>query len=76
MGFYTRQADELRRRGRARAAYARFIARYLNRRALLRLAWAIARAAAVRFGGGAGSFIAGSMRQAWEERRRHLTATA
>ena len=74
MAFYCREADEMRRRGRARAAYARFVARHLDRRALLRRAWAIARAAAARFGGGAGSFIAGSMAQAWRERRQHLAA--
>src|SRR5689334_22000629 len=51
MSFYTRQADELRRRGRVRAEHARYLATRLDKRALLRRAWALARAGARRFGG-------------------------
>ena len=76
MAFYVRMDAELRRRGRGRADYALHLARRLDRRRLLTRAWAIARAAAARFGGLARPFIAGAMTQAWAERRRYLAALA
>ena len=50
--------------------------RRVDRRRLLRRAWAIARAGATRFGGLAVHYIAGSLRLAWQERRDHLAALA
>jgi hypothetical protein len=76
MAFYCRESDELRRRGRARAAYARFIARRLDRRRLMVRAWSIAASQALRFGDPARTWIGPSLGQAWEERRRHLAAVA
>ena len=77
MSFYTRQADELRRRGRVRADHARHLAGRLNRRALLRRAWGLARAGAARFGGTVRAYLAEALRQSWAEvKARIATARA
>ena len=72
MSFYTRQADELRRRGRVRADHARHLAGRLDRRQLLRRAWGLARDGAARFGGRVGAYIAEAMRQTWAEVKNRL----
>ena len=72
MAYVLRRADELRRRGRQRADHARFLASRLDRRALLRRAWALARAGAARFGGLARAFFAEALRQAWAEVKARL----
>ena len=77
MSFYLRQADELRRRGRVRADHARYLASRLDKRALLRRAWALARAGAARFGGLVRAYFAEALRQAWAEvKARIATARA
>ncbi len=72
MSFYARRADELRRRGRQRADHARHLAARLDRRTLLRRAWAIARAGVVRFGGAVRAYLAEALRQAWSEAKARL----
>jgi len=72
MSFYTRKADELRRRGRQRADHARYLAGRLDRRALLRRAWALARAGVVRFGGTVRAYLAEALRQSWAEVKARL----
>ena len=75
MAYVLRRADELRRRGRQRADHARYLAARLDRRALLRRAWALARAGARRFGGGVRAYLAAALRQSWAEAKARL-ATA
>src|SRR3954470_5788221 len=72
MSFYTRRAEELRRRGWQRADHARFLAGRLDRRALLRRAWGLARAAAARFGGTVRAYFAEALRQSWAEVKARL----
>src|SRR3954462_6556941 len=62
VSFYTRQADELRRRGRVRADHARYLAGRLGTRALRRRAWTLARA-----GGTVRAYFAEALRQSWAE---------
>jgi hypothetical protein len=75
MSFYTRQADELRRRGKARGAYATFLATRLDKGALLRRAWGLARDGARRFGGKVGAYFASALAMAWQEAKTRI-ATA
>ena len=72
MSFYTRQADELRRRGRQRADHARYLAGRLDRRTLLRRAWGLARDGARRFGGTVRAYFAEALRQSWAEVKARL----
>ena len=72
---YNRRADELHRRGRQRADHARYLAGRLDRRPLLRRAWALPRDGARRFGGGVRPYFAAALRQAWAEVKARL-ATA
>lgn len=72
MSYYTRQADELRRRGRVRADHARHLAARLDRRGLMRRAWALARDGAAKFGGRVGAYIAEALRQTWTEVKTRL----
>ena len=72
MSLYNRRAEELRRRGRQRADHASFLAARLYRRALLRRAWAIARAGVVRFAGAVRAYLAEALRQAWGEVKARL----
>ena len=74
MSFYCRRAEELRRRGRQRADHARFLAARLDRRALLRRAWALARDGARRFGSGVRAYLAAALRQSWAEAKARLAA--
>jgi hypothetical protein len=67
VSFYTRQADELRRRGRVRADHARYLAGRLDKRALLRRAWTLARA-----GGTVRAYFAEALRQSWAETKARL----
>ncbi len=76
MSFYVRMDAELRRRGRVRAEYARFIDRRLDRRRLMARAWSIAASQALRFGDPAWTWIGPSLGQAWRERRDHLAGLA
>ena len=77
MSFYTRQADELRRRGRVRADHARYLAGRLDKRQLLRRAWGLARDGARRFGGTVRAYLAEALRQSWAEvKARIATARA
>ena len=77
MAYVTRRADELRRRGRQRAEHARYVASRLDRRALLRRAWALARGGARRFGGTVRRHIAEGLRRAWGEvKARRAVAAA
>ena len=75
MAYVLRRADELRRRGRQRADHVRHLTARLDRRALLRRAWALARDGARRFGGGVRAYLAAALRQSWAEAKAHL-ATA
>ena len=75
MAYVLRRADELRRRGRQRAEHARYVASRLDRRALLRRAWALARDATRHFGGAIRAYLAASFRQAWAETKARI-ATA
>jgi len=75
MAYVLRRADELRRRGRQRADHARYLAGRLDRRALLRRAWALARAGVVCFGGAVRAYLAAALRQSWAEAKARL-ATA
>ncbi len=75
MSFYTRQADELRRRGRVRADLARYLAARLDRRQLLRRAWGLARDGARRFGGTVRAYFAEALRQSWAEVKARLACT-
>ena len=72
MSFYNRRADELRRWGRARAEYGRFLAGRLDKRALLRRAWGLARDGARRFGGTVRAYLAEALRQSWAEAKARL----
>ena len=72
MSFYLRQADELRRRGRVRADHARYLASRLDKRALLRRAWGLARDGARRFGGRVRLYLDEAMRLAWAEVKARL----
>jgi hypothetical protein len=72
MSFYTRQADELRRRGRVRADHARWLATRLDRRAIMRRAWALARQGAARFGGKVRAYFAEALRLVWAEVKARL----
>jgi Streptococcus thermophilus bacteriophage Gp111 protein len=72
VSYYCRRADELRRRGRQRAEHARYLATRLDRRALLRRAWGLARAGAARFGGTVRAYLAAALRQAWAEAKARL----
>jgi hypothetical protein len=72
MSFYTRQADELRRRGRQRADHAAYLRGRLDRRGLMRRAWAVARAGAAKFGGTVRAYIAEAVRQTWAEVKARL----
>src|SRR5690349_3692493 len=77
MAYVTRRADELRRRGRQRAEHARYLASRLDRRALLRRAWGLARDGVRRFGGAVRRHIAEGLRRAWGEvKTRIATARA
>jgi hypothetical protein len=76
VSFYTRQADEMRRRGKARARHAAFVAFRLDRRAVMRRAWAVAREGARRFGGAVVAFFAEALRQSWAETNRHRAVLA
>ena len=77
MAYVLRRADELRRRGRQRAEHARYVASRLDRPALLRRAWALARGGVRRFGGAIRAYLAASLRQAWAEiKARIATARA
>ena len=77
MAYVTRREDELRRRGRQRAEHARYLASRLDRRALLRRAWALARDGARRFGGAVRQHIAEGLRRAWGEvKARRAVAAA
>ncbi|MDQ1646871.1 MAG: hypothetical protein QOJ50_3055 [Cryptosporangiaceae bacterium] len=67
MSFYTRRAEELRRRGRQRADHARYLACRLDKRQLLRRAWGLARDGARRFGGSPRLYLDEAMRLAWAE---------
>ncbi len=75
MTYYTRQSDELRRRGRQRADHARFLASRLDRRQLMWRSWRIARDGLARFGGPVRAYLAEAMRQAWAETKARI-ATA
>ena len=75
MTFVLRREDELHRRGRQRADHAHHLAGRLDRRALLRRAWALARDGARRFGGGVRAYLAAALRQSWAEAKARL-ATA
>ncbi len=72
MSFYVRQDAELKRRGRQRAEYGRFLAARLDRRGLMRRAWALARAGAARFGGTVRAYFAEALRQSWAEVKARL----
>ncbi len=72
MSFYTRRAEELRRRGRQRADHARYLAGRLDRRQLLRRAWGLARDGARRFGGTVRAYFAEALRQSWAEVKARL----
>jgi len=72
MAFYVRMDAELRRCGRVRAAHARYLAGRLDRRGLMRRAWALARDGAAKFGGQVGAYIAEAMRLAWAETKARL----
>src|SRR5689334_19846093 len=77
VSFYERQAAELRRRGRVRADHARYLAARLDRRALLRRAWGLARSGAERYGGTVRVYLPEALRQAWGEvKARIATARA
>ena len=76
MAYYTRRADELRRRGRQRADHARYLASRLDRRALLRRAWVLARDGARRFGGAIRAYLAAAPRQAWAETKARRAVAA
>ena len=76
MSYYCRRAEELRRRGRQRADYARFLAGRLDRRALLRRAWGLARDGARRFGGRVRPYLAAALRQAWAETKARRAVAA
>ena len=72
MAYVLRRADELRRRGRRRADHARHLAGRLDRRALLRRAWGLARDGARRFGGTVRAYFAEALRQSWAEVKTRL----
>ena len=72
MTYYTRQNDELRRRGAVRAEHSRFLATRLDRRQLMRRAWALARDGVARWGGNANLYRVGGMLEAWQEHRTRL----
>ena len=72
MSFYVRQTDELRRRGRVRADHARYLASRLDRRALLRRAWGLARVGLARFGGTVRAYLAAALKQVWAEAKARL----
>ena len=77
MSFYCRMNDALRRRGRQRAEHARYLAGRLDKRALLRRAWGLARDGARRFGGPIRAYFAEALRQSWAEvKARIATARA
>ena len=77
MAYVTRRADELRRRGRQRAEHARYVASRLDRRALMRRAWDLARDGVRRFGGAVRRHIAEGLRRAWGEvKARRAVAAA
>jgi len=71
MSFYTRRAEELRRRGRQRTDHAG----RLDKRQLLRRAWGLARDGARRFGGTVRAYFAAALRQSWAETKTRI-ATA
>ena len=75
MAYVLRRADELRRRGRQRADHARHLATRLDRRALMRRAWALARGGA-RFGGAIRAYLAAALRQAWAETKARRAIAA
>jgi Streptococcus thermophilus bacteriophage Gp111 protein len=76
MAYVTRRADELRRRGRQRAEHARYVASRLDRRTLLRHAWALARDSVRRFGGAVRAYLAAAFRQAWGELKARRAVAA
>ena len=76
MSFVLRRAEELRRRGRQRADHARYLAARLDRRALLRRAWGLARDGARRFGGRVRLYLDDAMRQTWAEAKARRAVAA